>query len=160
MNGDIEGSGDIQSMLNWSLGVPNYAFCYLFQNCTALSIPPELPATSLAPYCYLRMFNNCTSLTTAPELPATTLAIYCYGAMFYGCASLVSAPELPATILAGYCYYRMFAYCTSLVNGPSELPSKNIDTVIGQKIILTQPDWFKPLTSADAIAKLKPKPTI
>lgn len=126
MTGEIQALGNIQSMLNWSLGVPNYAFCHLFQNCTSLSIPPELPATTLAPYCYYGMFMDCTSLTESPELPATTLATFCYRQMFENCTSLVTASELPATTLIGYCYYRMFAYCTSLVNGPSELPSKNI----------------------------------
>lgn len=126
MTGEIQALGNIQSMLNWSLSVPNYAFCYLFQNCTALTSAPKLPATTLAIYCYCAMFYGCTSLVSAPQLPATTLATGCYQQMFENCSSLISAPELPATILAGYCYYRMFAYCTSLVNVPSELPSENI----------------------------------
>ena len=37
MTGEIQAFGNIQSMLNWSLGVPNYAFCYLFQNSTCIN---------------------------------------------------------------------------------------------------------------------------
>lgn len=152
MTGEIQVFGNIQSMLNWSLNVPNYSFNCLFQNCTVLTsapqLPsltvgyasyysmfrgctslieaPELPATALAVYCYYSMFMNCTSLTESPELSATILALGCYQQMFENCSSLVSAPQLPATTLATSCYYRMFAYCTSLVNGPSKLPSENI----------------------------------
>ena len=73
-----------------------------------------LPATTLATYCYSNMFQDCTSLTLAPELPATTLAGYCYSNMFYGCTSLTTAPELPATTLAYSCYNSMFNSCTKL----------------------------------------------
>ena len=68
----------------------------------------------LADYCYAHMFYNCTSLTTPPVLPATTLAYYCYVAMFYGCTSLTTAPTLPATTLADYCYVAMFYNCTKI----------------------------------------------
>jgi hypothetical protein len=59
-------------------------------------------------YCYANMFQNCTALTQAPELPATTLADYCYYFMFDGCTSLIKAPELPAEYLTEACYTRMF----------------------------------------------------
>jgi hypothetical protein len=62
------------------------------------------------------MFTSCTSLTKAPELPATSLAPYCYHFMFYGCVSLTKAPELPATKLEELCYSYMFYWCTKLNN--------------------------------------------
>jgi hypothetical protein len=68
---------------------------------------------ALDDYAYAYMFRNCTSLVTAPELPATTLATKCYQSMFTSCTSLVTAPELPATTLATNCYNGMFASCTS-----------------------------------------------
>lgn len=90
--------------------------CYnaMFYGCSALTVAPELPATTLAQNCYYQMFHGCTSLTTAPELPATTLPQSCYGFMFYGCKSLTEAPELPATTLAQSCYYQMFYGCSNL----------------------------------------------
>ena len=91
-----------------------YCYSTMFEDCTSLTIAPELPATTLANGCYQSMFQGCTSLTTAPELPATTLAEGCYSSMFNGCTSLTTAPELPATILSIDCYSNMFLNCTSL----------------------------------------------
>ena len=101
--------------------------CYqcMFQSCTSLTVPPELPATTLAYYCYGYMFSGCTSLVTAPELPATTLKEHCYTYMFYGCKSLVTVPELPATTLDSSCYNNMFGGCTYLVTAP-ELPATTL----------------------------------
>ena len=60
--------------------------------------------TDAPTYCYVSMFRDCTSLTTPPELPATTIAASCYKNMFNGCSSLTSVPTLPSTTLANYCY--------------------------------------------------------
>jgi len=60
------------------------------------------------------MFNNCTNLTTPPSLPATTVADGCYNNMFSGCTSLTYAPELPAISGSSTSYWGMFANCTSL----------------------------------------------
>ena len=38
----------------------------------------DLEQTTLDKYCYISMFKGCTGLTSAPELPTTTLAPYCY----------------------------------------------------------------------------------
>ena len=86
----------------------------MFYNCSAITVAPTLPATSLAAHCYGYMFYGCTSLIEAPALPATSLADYCYYRMFDGCASLTEAPALPATSLTDYCYFEMFSRCTSL----------------------------------------------
>ena len=130
MTGRIAASGDVTSLLNCfggdvSLTGKNYCFNGLFQNCTALTTAPELPATALADYCYSQMFYGCSALTSAPELPATTLTPYCYSSMFSGCTALTSAPELPATTLTQYCYERMFRSCTSLTTAP-ELPATTL----------------------------------
>ena len=37
-----------------------------------------LPSTTLTYGCYSSMFQNCSSLTVAPQLPATTMGDYCY----------------------------------------------------------------------------------
>jgi len=124
--GSINGSGNIQSLLNYSDSVPNYGFYSLLSGCTSLTTAPELPATTLADNCYFNMFNGCTSLTTAPELPAMILPSSCYREMFSNCTLLTTAPELPATELAYRCYFNMFRYCTSLVNGPSVLSAMNL----------------------------------
>lgn len=80
-----------------------------------------LPATTLSPWCYNRMFEQCSGLTVAPELPATVLAEGCYAGMFEGCSSLISAPKLPAETLDSLCYEYMFASCSNLIT-PPELP--------------------------------------
>ena len=90
--------------------------CYygMFYLCDNLSIPPQLPATTLADSCYAFMFNECYSLTRTPNLPATTLAPYCYRDMFSTCTALTKGPELPATILVEGCYMNMFFQCSNL----------------------------------------------
>lgn len=62
MTGNLSGSGNIQSLMNYS------------DACT--------------PYCYFNMFNGCSSLTTAPELTVTKLVNGCYSYMFNGCSAL------------------------------------------------------------------------
>lgn len=119
-------------ILPWDV-VENRCFYEMFQNCTKLLYPPQLPATTLKGACYLSMFFGCSKLTVAPALPATTLSTEerkgdgtdpaeicgCYNGMFYKCTSLTEAPELPATTLAPGCYHSMFSYCTSLNKAPA-----------------------------------------
>lgn len=120
MTGTIEASGNCNSMLSsnfknmTSLSGYDYAFSSLFDDCTALTQAPALPATTLASSCYEDMFYRCNSLTQAPALPATNLANSCYRRMFYWCLSLTQAPALPATNLAEYCYAYLFLDCRSL----------------------------------------------
>ena len=122
-------TGDIRTLLNWksysTVDTQNARFCNLFQDCTALTSAPELPATTLAESCYSAMFSGCKSLKSAPKLPATTLALGCYDSMFSGCTSLTSAPTLSATTLAEGCYQFMFSGCTSLTSTP-ELPATTL----------------------------------
>ena len=119
MTGTIEASGNCNSMLSsdfegiTSLYGYDYAFHYLFSECTSLTKAPELPATTLATSCYQAMFSD-TSLVQPPELPATTLATSCYFRLFDYCKSLMKAPELPATTLEPYCNQYMFRGCSKL----------------------------------------------
>ena len=128
-NVNVACTGDIRTLLNWknysTVETQNARFCNLFQDCTALTSAPELPATTLAESCYSAMFSGCKSLKSAPKLPATTLALGCYNSMFSGCTSLTSAPTLSATTLAESCYSGMFYGCTSLTSAP-ELPATTL----------------------------------
>ena len=131
ISGRAGASGDITTLITregtTSLSGTNGTFSKLFQNCTALTTAPELPATTLAMKCYYHMFNGCTSLTTAPDLPAMTMLHACYFDMFGGCTALATAPStLPATTLASQCYEHMFQGCTSLTTAPA-LPATNIN---------------------------------
>ena len=124
--------GNIETLLDWQTVVqgthpPMVSNCYehMFFDCTSLTTPPELPATTLTQKCYRYMFSQCTSLTTPPELPATELADFCYENMFSDCTSLTTVPRLPATKLKFRCYYYMFSDCTSLTT-PPELPATKL----------------------------------
>ena len=129
LNVKVACTGDIRTLLDWknysTVETQNARFCNLFQDCTALTSAPELPATTLAESCYSAMFSGCKSLKSAPKLSATTLAEGCYQFMFGGCSNLQEAPELPATTLANYCYNLMFYDCTSLTSTP-ELPATTL----------------------------------
>ena len=130
MTGKISASGSIMSLQE---GIPQdntikygYEFYKLFYNCTSLVTAPELPATTLMPYCYTRMFESCENLVNAPDLTSSTLRAECYSYMFTNCTSLTQAPELKAMKLEYRCYAGMFDGCTSLTNAP-ELPSTMLD---------------------------------
>lgn len=118
-NGNIEILMDYQRVFNGEHPIMGRScFRYMFYNCKALTMAPELPATTLTNSCYSYMFYNCTSLTTAPKLPATTLAGNCYQSMFGYCSSIVTAPELPAVTIDVACYNGMFYKCSSLTTLP------------------------------------------
>ena len=129
MTGSIAAYGNILSLVNFNRILEDYAFVYLFYNCTSLTDATyvKLPSTTLTEYCYAGMFQGCTSLTDGPrELPATTLANYCYNSMFSRCTSLQTRLEiLPATTLAKGCYYTMFYHCEHLGNAPT-LPATEL----------------------------------
>ncbi len=122
-NVPVTASGDIRTLVDYknydTAETGSAKFCYLFQDCTALTSAPELPAETLATYCYYYMFYGCTGLTAAPALSATTLAEYCYSGMFQGCTALKTAPALPATTLVNRCYSSMFNGCTALTAAPA-----------------------------------------
>ena len=122
-------TGDIRTLLDYrnykTVDTKNARFCNLFENCTALTFAPKLPAETLASNCYSEMFSGCTNLNTAPSLPATKLVENCYYNMFSGCTNLNTAPKLPATKLAYWCYYGMFNDCSSLTEAPI-LPAETL----------------------------------
>ena len=122
-------TGDIRTLLDYrnykTVDTQNAKFCNLFENCTALTFAPKLPAETLASNCYSEMFSGCTNLNTAPSLPATKLVENCYYNMFSGCTNLNTAPKLPATKLAYLCYYGMFNDCSSLTEAPI-LPAETL----------------------------------
>lgn len=82
----------------------NFSCWGMFDGCTYMTTPPQLPATTIGQYCYCMMFINCTSLETAPELPATTLSRNCYEEMFLGCSSLNYIKMLATDISAFNCF--------------------------------------------------------
>lgn len=94
--------------------VEAYSYARMFELCSSLTTPPQIPATTLIHDCYYRMFGNCAKLKIAPKLIATTLATWCYAAMFYYCTSLTKAPDLIAKTLTSSCYRNMFNGCSSL----------------------------------------------
>lgn len=94
-------------------------FQSMFEGCTSLTLPPVMPATTIASNAYNSMFKGCTSLASAPELPATSVGSSGYKAMFMNCTALISAPMvLPATTATASSCESMFEGCTSLLTAP------------------------------------------
>lgn len=81
----------------------NYAYYYMFQGCTALKYPPELPATTLSSSCYRRMFQGCKALLISPKLPALTLVSNCYEYMLTSCSKCKEITMLATSISASNC---------------------------------------------------------
>ena len=137
LTGKIAAYGSIMSLLDPNdelreLNDASNSNCFgnLFHDCVTLTLPPDLPATTISKNCYQSMFNGCTSLKKAPKLPALTLKAYCYQYMFNNCASLTDSPELPAVsseISSNESYECMFKGCVSLTAAPSILPMKILD---------------------------------
>lgn len=90
MTWSIAWSGDITSLINKNrtIAIPNTCFYYLFWDCTSLTTPPELPATTIGIQCYTYMFRNCSNLEALPSLPSTQILKQSYAAMFYNCSKI------------------------------------------------------------------------
>lgn len=88
--GNIETLLDYQTVLNGNHPtMSSYcSFWHLFENCSTLITPPELPATTLGSDCYRYMFHNCSKLNKLPKLPATEIPNNAYDNMFAGCSSI------------------------------------------------------------------------
>lgn len=117
----IQCKGNIEMLLDYATaeagGHPsmgNKCFYNLFQNCTALATPPELPAIDLSERCYANMFNGCSHLVTTPKLPAQTIPRMAYYAMFSSCSSLVYLPVINATSSGSSPCANMFASCQKI----------------------------------------------
>ena len=129
MTGRFTSAGSVMSLVDGDVvrsDVPIYCFNKLFENCTSLITPPDLPGTVLGSQCYSRMFYGCTNLIDAPVLPARAMNDGCYEYMFSGCTSLTVAPELPAQTLAYNCYEGMFKGCSNLEVAPV-LPALDLE---------------------------------
>lgn len=122
MDGNIEGSGDIQSMLNYSPTCGDWCYYNLFGECTSLTKAPELTALSIGYSSYRYMFFKCSNLIESPELPATEIGNECYFSMFENAGLKTSPSILPALTLTDSCYKNMFKNCENLVTVP-ELPA-------------------------------------
>ena len=129
---DVRCNGNIETLLDYVTveagqhpAMAAECFYALFMGCTALTVAPTLPATTLADYCYSHIFQGCASLTQAPTLPSTTLTEGCYYCMFRGCTGLTQIPALPATTLVANCYQAMFQGCTGLTQVPT-LPANTL----------------------------------
>ena len=106
MTGSLAGSGNIQSMLNWSASCPDFCFFNLFVLCSSLTSAPELPSLQLGNYCYRQMFRE-SSIIAMPELPATVLGQSVYDTMFFRCYSLAGTVTLPASLFTSGSYSSM-----------------------------------------------------
>lgn len=131
-NCSVACSGNIENLLDYLVvksgshpEMYDKAFCRMFSGCESLTTAPELPATTLAPYCYYSMFASCRNLTKAPALPAETLTDSCYFNMFLGCESLINPPKISAQTLASECCFCMFYNCKNLKTAP-ELPATTL----------------------------------
>lgn len=96
LNSMFKGCTSLSTANNFILGsasakIKVQAFKNMFQDCTGLKTPPQLPIITLAPSCYYGMFEGCTALTTSPALASKgeNLKQDCYGRMFAGCTNLV-----------------------------------------------------------------------
>lgn len=90
-------------------------FAYLFRNNNTMTSASNLTLpSSIIKRCYMYTFSNCTALTNPPVLTATTSADNCYAYMFDGDSSLTTAPVLLATYVEPNAYRRMFRNCSSL----------------------------------------------
>lgn len=90
MTWSIAASWDVTTLINknWTDTLSNYCFATLFYQCSSLTTPPELPATTLGDYCYNTMFYQCTSLISIPKFVALSYPTYACSSMFNGCSNI------------------------------------------------------------------------
>ena len=117
----IQCKGNIEMLLDYATaeagGHPSMGikcFYNLFENCTALVAPPELPAIEVSESSYTRMFFGCSHLVAAPKLPAETVAGAGYAYMFAYCTSLAYLPVINATSAESFACMVMFGECSKI----------------------------------------------
>ncbi len=109
--------GSLAAILNYTYLVTTLAegaFSYLFDD-RVIVTPPLLPWTDLSrsPKCYYHLFQSCSDLKIPPELPATSISTSCYEGMFNGTG--ISSPlPLPALTPKEYSYKDMFPYAVKV----------------------------------------------
>lgn len=89
ISGKMSASGSVMSYLKREESQTSISYMRglgnLFQNCTGLTKPPELPATTLTARCYMYMFSGCTNLAAAPVLPAEEVYTNSYRGIMANC---------------------------------------------------------------------------
>ena len=127
--GKIAASGNIHSMLNYEENCGDNAFVKFFENCTALTQAPNLPAKIGGSGCYSHMFNECSSLRSMPVISATKFTgdNNCHR-MFGNCRSMTTATALNAEEIGRDGYAYMFSGCSAL-----EMPPELKATKFGQQ---------------------------
>ena len=119
-----------------------------------------MPATELAVGCYSYMYQLCTSLTEPAELPAMQMVDSCYMGLYWNCTALERSPVLPAQILAPQCYEWMFENCTSLSEVTCLATDLSAENCVFEWLLVVSPtgvfykapemeDW--PLNSASGV---------
>ena len=117
----IQCKGNIEMLLDYATaeagGHPSMGikcFYNLFENCTALVAPPELPAIEVSETSYKHKKNKKNHIVTAPKLPAKKVAAYGYAYMFAYCTSLVYLPVINATSAEALACMVMFGECSKI----------------------------------------------
>lgn len=119
LGGLVAATGDVMSLLDNGEGtrtdVPDYCFCKMFQNCTALTTAPEIGAETCGLKSLQYMFDGCTTLATPPsELKISTVSMQCCLYMFRNCTQLTSTPAMDVTNVGNYGLANMFDGCSLL----------------------------------------------
>lgn len=128
MTGTLKAEGTVMSLLNYSPVVSDYAFGYLFRDCTSLVQAPKITASKIGTGGCGGMFRN-TRIKDAPKLPAKSIGELAYNSMFYQCSDLSGASDLPAKTIRTNSYGSMYRDCTSLVKPPKILANE----LVGEK---------------------------
>ena len=113
MDGKISGSGNMQSMLNYSDICPNYCFWALFSFCSALIRPPDLTAKVINDACYGDMFRG-TKIVHSPKVFAQNSDFNSCLSTFRDCLDLVDIPNFRFSVFAGRFLRGAFQGCISL----------------------------------------------
>lgn len=95
-------------------GFVTYPYVYdsTFFGCSKMTIPSELPATTLGTQPYMSMFRGTTALRGKVVLPATSATDYAYYTMFY--ESGIEEVEILAGTLGTQSCRMMMRYCPNL----------------------------------------------
>lgn len=91
MTWSMAASGDITTLIckGWTESITqNFALWRLFYGCSALTVCPKMPATTLSDYCYYEMYYNCSNLQALPNIPSLSIPNYCCYSMFYWCSKI------------------------------------------------------------------------
>lgn len=111
------------SMLILPKNTNNYCYDSMFESCSNLAYPPQLPSTTLSECCYRKMFRS-TAIIEAPILLANTLVKSCYQEMFSGCKEMRYIKILATDVSASNC---MIYWVSGTTNTSEFVQVKHID---------------------------------